>query len=119
MKILGKLKKRKVKSEYVRPIVKMTCDKCGKELIKLYAHVYTDHQLWGNDSVESVEGYDLCFECAKQMFNEYLNDPVHTEHFDYECREVVIGEDIEMDEEGNIDLFKRHEYQLEDKGEQR
>ena len=115
MKILGNLKKVKVKSEYVRPVKYVVCDKCKKQLDKKYARISTHHYLWGNDSHESFEYYDLCFECAIKMFSDYLKEPQKSEHFEYECVNTCVGEEIEMDEKGNIDLFERDEYFIEEK----
>lgn len=104
MKHLGELKTRPVKSIYVRNVVKMTCDICGKELKDEYAKVCTHHNKWGNDSCDSYEHNDLCFDCAKEMFNKYLARPETTEVFEYECEFVDINEQVEMDEKGELYL---------------
>ena len=114
MKILGELKTRKVESEYVRPIKQVICDKCGKELTDLYALITTQHSLWGNDSYESYKKYDLCFECCKKLFNDYLEKPNKTETFEYKCvsANIVVGAEIEMDENGNIYFDDRNEFEI-------
>ena len=114
MKMLGELRKRKVETEYVRPITRIICDSCKKTLVDEYARVSTHHNLWGNDSHESYEYYDLCFECAIKMFTQYLQQPRKSEQFEYECVRVCVGEEKEMNENGNIDIFDRDEYKLEE-----
>ena len=113
MKVLGKLKKRKVESEYVRPVTKIVCDNCGKVINELYGKITTHHDLWGKDSCDSFEYYDLCFECSKQMFDDYLKKPRQTEQFEYECKRTFIGEEIVMDENGGIDIFEEENCILE------
>jgi hypothetical protein len=50
------------------------CDICG-EVVKIgYGYdVTTGHHDWGNDSVDSVETFDICSDgCLQKKFEEYL-----------------------------------------------
>lgn len=109
MKILGKAKKKIVATTTVRPVLKVVCDKCGKELTDLYARVSTSHQLWGNDSHESIEFHDYCFECVKKVFEEYTKDAEITENFEYEVVSAngAKNEEIEVRDDGKLFFNER------------
>ena len=115
MKILGKVKKKTVVTETVRPVKKVVCDKCGKELTNLYARVSTSHQLWGNDSHESIEFHDYCFECVKKVFEEYIKDAEITENFEYEVvsADTAKEEEIEVRDDGEL-FFGERGYKIEE-----
>lgn len=104
MRILGKMQKKRVVTKCVRPVTRLVCDKCGKELKGLYAWVTTSHNLWGHDSVESVHSHDYCFECARKAFEEYTEHPERTEEFEYEARNAE-WEDKEVEVLGDGDLY--------------
>jgi len=54
-------------------LVKTICDICGKEVPLNHYEVTTGHHDWGNDSIESIENFDICSdECLKEQFNIYL-----------------------------------------------
>lgn len=115
MRVLGEIETKEVKTKNYRKIVAMKCDMCGCELTKYYASVETHHDRWGNDSCESYKFYDLCFECAKKEFNNYLEKPKHTDSFNYEVCLVSKG-DIEVNEKGHIlDCDYKYEYKEEEK----
>lgn len=61
------------------------CDVCGKVIYERedskllqnsdYWHLMTCHNSWGNDSIDSVESFDLCSaECLREMFEEYCEE---------------------------------------------
>jgi hypothetical protein len=55
----------------------LVCDICRKEIPykKGYWHLVTQHNDWGNDSVDSVESFDICSkDCMDKKYNEYMND---------------------------------------------
>lgn len=66
----------------------MKCDVCGKIIydsrkddgILMHNNQHwwsltTGHNDWGNDSIDSVEQYDICSpECLKVKFDEYCKD---------------------------------------------
>ena len=67
------------------------CDICGKEIDtnKGYWEVTTGHHDWGNDSIDSIEHFDVCSEdCIMRKFSEYLEDSgsnnYNTMYFDVE-----------------------------------
>ena len=40
-----------------------------------YWELTTGHHDWGNDSVESIEHFDICSEaCLREKFDEYIRD---------------------------------------------
>jgi hypothetical protein len=55
----------------------MHCDVCGNEMNKNKRHweLTTGHHDWGNDSVESIEDFDICSEeCLRKKFDEYVKE---------------------------------------------
>lgn len=62
------------------------CDVCGKVIrdsrdkIKTgkrtdYWKLTTGHNDWGNDSIESIESFDICSpKCLQKKFDEYIKD---------------------------------------------
>ena len=63
--------------------VGMICDCCGKPILPVekrgetnvynFFYVCTSHNDWGNDSIDSVEGFDACSpDCATKMAGAYL-----------------------------------------------
>jgi len=54
----------------------MCCDVCGKTIPngEKYISVYTGHQAWGNDSIDSFEWKDACStECAMKLIHIFNN----------------------------------------------
>lgn len=67
--------------------VHLICDCCGKEVENksYYWRVCTGHNDWGNDSVDSIESYDLCSdECFKKTIDEFLGEGYDTPYIDAE-----------------------------------
>jgi hypothetical protein len=61
----------------------LICDICKKEIpIKHgYWHLVTQHHDWGNDSIDSLESFDVCSkECMDEKYNEYMVDSGKTEY---------------------------------------
>ena len=54
----------------------MICDICCKtEISGHHWYIRTFHNDWGNDSCDSVEGFDVCsIDCLKQKLDEYANE---------------------------------------------
>ncbi len=104
MKILGKVQKKEVVKQCYRPVTKVVCDICEKQLKgELYAYVTTSHSRWGNDSCDSIESHDMCFACAKKFFNDYASKPEHTDNFEYEVRLISeLKEDVEVQSNGKL-----------------
>ena len=68
-----------------------TCDICNKTIYSYtfgkaktpgatleevkYWHAYTGHYDWGNDSVDSIEHFDLCSpQCCKELMGRYIEE---------------------------------------------
>lgn len=64
------------------------CDICGKEMMLKGRHweLTTGHNDWGNDSIDSIERFDVCSEeCLRKKFDEYVkesNNPYNTMRFE-------------------------------------
>ena len=70
----------------------LICDCCGKEIDDMshYWHVCTGHHDWGNDSVDSIEQYDLCSdECLKEKIDLFLGEGNDTPYIDAETRRYL------------------------------
>lgn len=103
MKILGKQEKREVTVKTFRPVLKHVCDDCGKELKNLYAYVVTYHNRWGNDSCDSFEYYEFCFDCAETFFAEYAANAQITDHLSYEVKNIKAEDlQIEVNDDGTL-----------------
>ena len=53
------------------------CDICKKEIDtnKGYWEVITGHNDWGNDSIDSIESFDVCSEnCLIDKFKKYIKE---------------------------------------------
>ena len=78
------------KHEVVNRInTKIICDVCKKTIAEIGGkgrHFYeltTGHHEWGNDSVDSIEQFEICSdECLRVKFEEYLKDRYDTSYFD-------------------------------------
>ena len=58
-----------------RTLIKMVCNRCGKEIKGDYWSVFKGHHDWGNDSCESHMNLDLCSEeCVQKEWSEYLDE---------------------------------------------
>ena len=69
----------------------MYCDICNEVINKQGRHweVTTGHYDWGNDSVDSIEHFDICStDCLRKKFDEYVResgrDDYNTEYFEVE-----------------------------------
>lgn len=63
------------------------CDICGKEISDDAPcfKVYTGTNDWGNDSYESIEGYDVCSsECLTRKFKSFLENCNGTDYMNIE-----------------------------------
>lgn len=50
---------------------KLICDHCNQLILQgFYFHVTTGHHDWGNDSIDSIEGFDVHEECIQNFFKE-------------------------------------------------
>ena len=68
----------------VKTVKALKCDVCGKEItakddIRIrgikYWELTTQHNDWGNDSVDSIEYFDLCSEnCVRAKLEKYFAD---------------------------------------------
>lgn len=61
----------------------MYCDVCSEVINKQGQHweVTTGHHDWGNDSVDSIENFDICSpSCLREKLNEYI---LRSGHNDY------------------------------------
>ena len=115
MKILGKVIKQEKVVQTLRPVLRMVCDRCGKELTDQFAAVSTSHRHWGNDSWESTEHKDFCFDCAKAFFAEYVDNRDITDHFEYEVLPVkpeLSG--LEVCEDGTLFISDMNNYKIEE-----
>lgn len=98
------MKKSEGKESFIKTVAcyhtEGTCDVCGKLLwdhtyrpkikgIKdqdvMYYEVSMSHNDWGNDSVESIETYDVCPDCLTTICQKYLENPSMTKEFSVEC----------------------------------
>ena len=71
-----------------------SCDVCGKLIEKRtenkiiycigsYWELCTGHHDWGNDSIDSIEYFDLCSkECIQKKFDSYLENCCGSEYFE-------------------------------------
>lgn len=83
---------KKVVYKTVKKLVGIKCDKCGKMILtdnkekysNRYFEVSTGHRDWGNDSVDSIENYDLCASCVGEFATEYLESAKGTAWIDIE-----------------------------------
>ena len=53
------------------------CDVCKRNINtnKGYWELTTGHHDWGNDSVDSIEHFDICSEiCLRKKFDEYIKE---------------------------------------------
>ena len=65
-----------IKDERVESI---KCDFCGKEIVGKFWVLTTSHGDWGNDSVESVECFDICSaKCLNKELNDYIERCKHS-----------------------------------------
>jgi hypothetical protein len=67
------------------------CDICNKEIPskKGYWRLTTQHHDWGNDSVESIEIFDICSKkCMDKKYDEYMKKSNETE---YNTREFEVA----------------------------
>ena len=70
------------------------CDVCKKIITPKdwkspecrYFHIITGHHDWGNDSIDSIEHYDVCPHCVGKFMTDYLSRAKGTEYLDVETR---------------------------------
>lgn len=65
---------------------KVMCDVCNKEIEgENYYEVTTGHEDWGNDSIESVENFDICSnECLDVKIEEFSKEESKTKYIKIE-----------------------------------
>lgn len=69
-----------------KKVVSIKCDVCGKEIVGKFWVLTTSHGDWGNDSVESIEHFDVCSpECLGNALNDYIE---RCEHSRTQCFEL-------------------------------
>jgi len=82
-------------------VTHLKCDICGKIFTGPYWIASVHHNDWGNDSIDSYEGYDLCSEnCVGIVFQKYMNDCKHSN-----------TQFLSLEQ----DVFKEHVYTKEEK----
>lgn len=67
--------------EYIR------CDGCHEKIKEKerFWRVTTSHHSWGNDSVDSIENYDICNKCIADFSKHYFDNATYnTEDFEAE-----------------------------------
>ncbi len=72
-------------------VVGVKCDMCGDIIQKgkVYYHIITHHNDWGNDSIDSYEDFDLCSDCYLPFTENYFEKATGTE-------EINISREINM-----------------------
>lgn len=51
------------------------CDICNGVINKGYWKLTTGHYDWGNDSIDSIEDFDVCSgDCLREKFDEYVSE---------------------------------------------
>ena len=81
---------------------KIICDYCRKVILQKsmintleygnsykWFHMITGHRDWGNDSIDSMETFDLCSrECLMNKMNEIMDEynDSYTDYYDIEAR---------------------------------
>lgn len=53
-----------------------------------YFKVMTGHHDWGNDSVDSIERYDICPDCINKFMTEYISKAKGTEYIEFETEHM-------------------------------
>lgn len=74
---MSKIEKRETR--IINEIIGYKCDVCGKESKGINDQTFYNfmarHYAWGNDSIESVEYYDVCsVECFKKQLIYCINE---------------------------------------------
>ena len=72
------------------------CDICKKIILPQswrspecqYFRVITGHHDWGNDSIDSINHYDICPCCVGKFMTDYTSGVNGTEYLDVETRYV-------------------------------
>ena len=77
----------------VKTVKALKCDVCGQEFTGDYWRLFTFHNDWGNDSVDSNEFYDLCSEeCVRNALEEYLEKCKHSNTQEFELSQKYFKE---------------------------
>jgi len=86
--------------------IKYKCDYCGKEVVYDYDvtgshtwhHFTTGHNEWSNDSVDSIESFDVCSsECYWSVIKDQLNnledykDSAYLDNMSYSFAKELVG----------------------------
>ena len=81
-----------VKNTKVRAAIK--CDICGKIIADrthgsdMYFQVHMSHEDWGNDSVDSVEYFDVCSQgCLRPLIEKYLDYSIDSNTYHLEVQQ--------------------------------
>ena len=98
--------KKKV-TKYLERKVKTKCDVCLKEIPNFEEtkdieksrcfEVTTGHNLWGNDSVDSIKDYTICPNCIQKFIKDYIEKVENTYYINIET--TVASEEKYSDEE--------------------
>lgn len=86
MKYYGKSKIKKIEE---RQVEYLRCDKCKSKIIDNYYDVTTGHYDWGNDSIDSIEHFEICEKCIVEFTKKYLKDADGTEYIDIERKYFI------------------------------
>lgn len=74
-----------IKAEMVENI---KCDVCGKEINGKFWVLTTSHGDWGNDSVDSIERFDICStKCIHKALNDYIERCKYSNTQDFELEQ--------------------------------
>lgn len=71
-----------------------TCDICKKEIKEnsVYIRVNTGHREWGNDSIDSIQWYDICStECLDKLYQQFKEKHYNTSYFAAEFDTLRLG----------------------------
>ena len=104
-KVITKEMKTETITHKVNIVKAIKCDVCGKEFTGKYWRLITHHNDWGNDSIDSLEYYDLCSrECIDKRLDIYIKECTksNTQHFELEQKRFIdeyVDEDDEDDED--------------------
>lgn len=72
------------------------CDICKKYIpaqnwkapVSKYFRVTTGHNDWGNDSIDSIEHYDICPDCINKFMTDYIFNAKGTEYMEIETEHM-------------------------------
>ena len=86
--------KKEIVYKVKRRVTGVRCDVCkriipagkwNREEPSKYFFVSTSHQLWGNDSIDSLDMKDICPECINKFMTDYISKANDTYELNVEC----------------------------------